>query len=136
MMQRLKRILTPVVWRWLVVGVIFAGASLILLKVMVGMMAWPFALATLVSSEICTLLRFLLVDRWVFGHPRPTLKRLWQYHIANVFGFTVWWSAANLLKYEGVNYLVSAGLASGFSVGVSIASNFLWIWRKPANARR
>ena len=117
--------------RWCAVGGVFGGVSLVLIKIMAGLLAWPYALATLLSAEICTVLRFLVVDRWVFSHARLTLKRLWQYHVANALGFTIWWSAANVLKTGGVHYLVSAMLATFFSVGFSLASNFLWIWRKP-----
>jgi hypothetical protein len=31
-----------------------------------------------------------------------------------------------------VHYLVASVLAMFFSVGFSLVSNFLWIWRKPA----
>jgi len=131
-MKRLKQFLTPQVMRWLVVGLLFSGLGLGLLKILAGVLAWPYALATFCSGEICTLLRFLMVDRWVFRHRRPTWKRLWQYHVANAVGFAVWWSAANLLKSVGVHYLVASVLAMFFSVGFSLLSNFLWIWRKPA----
>jgi len=123
--------LTPQVQRWFVAGVLFAGIGLGLLKVLAGILAWPYSLATLCSGEVCTLLRYLMVDRWVFGNQRPTMKRLWQYHVANAIGFAVWWSAANLLKYVGVHYLAASVLAMFFSVGFGLASNFLWIWRDP-----
>jgi putative flippase GtrA len=131
-MKRLKRFFTPEVLRWLVVGVFFSGVGLGLLKITAGVLAWPYAIATFCSGEICTLLRFLMVDRWVFRHRRPTWKRLWQYHLANVVGFAVWWSAANLLKSVGMHYLAASVLAMFFSVGFSMLSNFHWIWRKPA----
>ncbi|HEX2854097.1 MAG TPA: GtrA family protein [Opitutaceae bacterium] len=130
-MNRLKKLVTPRVLRWLVVGVLFAVLSVGLLKVLVGVLLWPFAFATLCSGELITVLRFLMVDRWVFSHPRPTWKRLWQYHIANALGFAVWWSAANLLKMVGVHYLAASILAMFVSVGFNLLSNFLWIWRKP-----
>ncbi len=131
-MQRFKQILTPQLFRWFAVAVVFSGLGVGLLKVLVDYLAWPFALATFCSAEICTLLRFLSVDRWVFGHRYPSWKRLWQYHVANAAGFAVWWSAANLLKSGGVHYLLAAVLAMFCSVGFSLLSNFLWVWRKPA----
>ena len=134
-MKRLKQVITPQVVRWLVVGVVFAGVGLGLLKLMAGVLGWPYTLATLLSGEIGTILRFLVVDRWVFRHPRPTLLRLWQYHVANALGFGIWWSVANLLETAGVQYLVASVLAMFFSVGVNMLSNFWWIWRKPAVAK-
>jgi putative flippase GtrA len=131
-LKRLAQFITPQVFRWLVVGVVFAAIGLGLLKLMAGVFGWPYFLATLLSGEIGTVLRFLVVDRWVFRHPRPTFMRLWQYHVANALGFGIWWSVANLLEMMGVHYLVAAILAMFFSVGVNMLSNFWWIWRKPA----
>lgn len=130
--QRLKQFFNPQVLRWIVVGVVFAAFGLGLIKIMVGFLGWPYMLATLLSGEIGTILRFLAVDRWVFNHPRPTWLRLWQYHLANALGFTIWWGAANLLKASGVHYLLASVLAMFVSVGFNMGMNFLWIWRKPA----
>jgi putative flippase GtrA len=134
-MRHLKNFITVQVVRWLAVGVVFAGIGLGLLKVIAGVLGWPYILATLLAGEIGTVLRFLVVDRWVFCHSRPTLKRLWQYQIANVLGFGIWWSVANFLKAAGVQYLVASVLAMFFSVGVNMLSNFGWVWRKPAVAK-
>jgi putative flippase GtrA len=94
----------------------------------------PYALATVAAGEVSTLLRFLVVDRWVFEHRRPTWKRLIQYHVANAASFGIWWTAANGMKMAGVPGLWAAGLAMGCSVGLSVLSNFFWIWRRPAVA--
>lgn len=85
---------------------------------------------TLLSAEICTILRFLVNDRWVFGHPCPTRRRLLQYHVANATAFGVWWGATNALNLWGIHYLLAAVMAVGCSMGFSIAANFLWIWHK------
>jgi putative flippase GtrA len=132
--MQLAKFITPRVIRWLIVGAAFAGIGLALIKVLAGVLAWPYSVATFCSGEICTLLRFLVVDRWVFDHRRPTWTRLWQYHVANAAGFGIWWTAANLLRAAGIQYLLAAVLAMCFSVGFSMLSNFLWIWRKPAPA--
>jgi putative flippase GtrA len=118
------------VTRWLLVGALFAGLGLGLLKLFFEILGWPYWFSTLLQAEICTLLRFLVNDRWVFGQRTPTWQRLWQYHVANAGGFAVWWVSANLLQWNGVNYLLAAILAMCCSVVVSILSNFLWVWRK------
>jgi putative flippase GtrA len=128
----LTRFLTPKVIRWLAVGTAFAIGGLAIIKLLAGILVWPYTVATLCSGEICTLLRFFVVDRWVFEHRRPTWKRLWQYHVANAAGFAIWWAAANLLRVAGVHYILAAVFAMCFSVGFNLLSNFLWIWRKPA----
>jgi putative flippase GtrA len=129
--MRLTKFLTPQILRWFVVGFGFAALGLVLIKLLAGVLVWPYLVATFVSAEACTLLRFFAVDRWVFGHRCPTWKRLWQYHVANAAGFGIWWSAANVMKVAGVHYLLAAVLAMCCSVGFSLLSNFLWIWRKP-----
>src|SRR4051812_23291762 len=108
--MNLKQIVSPQILRWLAVGGFFAALGVGSLKLLVGILAWPYMLATLGVGEITTILRFLAVDRWVFNHSRPTWKRLWQYHIANAVGFGIWWSAANILKAAGVNYLLASVL--------------------------
>ncbi|MGC4074876.1 MAG: GtrA family protein [Nibricoccus sp.] len=114
------------------VGLLFSGLGLLIIKLLAGWLMWPYWISTFSSGEICTILRFLVVDRWVFEHRRPTWTRLWQYHVANAVGFGVWWAAANILKAQGVHYILAAVFALFFSVGFNLLSNFLWIWRKPA----
>jgi putative flippase GtrA len=130
--MEIGKIISPRVLRWFVVGGVFAAVGVGLIKLMAGILGWPYAVATFCAAEVGTVLRFLAVDRWVFGHRRPTWTRLWQYHVANATGFAIWWSAANVLRAAGVHYLLAAVLAMFCSVGFNFLSNFLWIWRKPA----
>lgn len=116
--------------RWFVVAGGFTALGLGLLKLLVSVLHWHYAVSTLVQSETCNLLRFFVNDRWVFGRARPTWRRLWQYHVANVLGFAVWWLGANALKAGGMNYLLASMVAMLGSVGVSLLTNFGWIWRK------
>jgi putative flippase GtrA len=121
--------------RWFVVAAVFTALGLALLRFFVAILHWPYALSTLVQSELCNLLRFFAVDRWVFNIRRPTLKRLWQYHIANAAAFGVWWLGANALKEAGMNYLLASLVAMLGSVGVSLLSNFGWVWKRRQVAR-
>ncbi|MBE9117957.1 GtrA family protein [Lusitaniella coriacea LEGE 07157] len=116
--------------RWWAIGLFFTGANIPLLGVMKDVLHIPWLIATLISTEIVTLLRFPLNDRWVFGYPRPTWKRLWQYHVANISSTVIWVSAANLFPLLGIPHLIGAVLATGVSVGWSMMTNFLWVWRK------
>jgi len=106
------------------------GINTALLFLLVHEFAMKVFIATLVSAEFCTLLRFLLNEYWVFGNPRLSWKRLWRYHVANCGALIVWWATANLLTGAGVNYLVASILAVGLSTGLSFASNFFWVWKK------
>jgi putative flippase GtrA len=119
--------------RWTLVGALFSALGLALLHVFFVYWDFPYWLATAVQAELCTVLRFLVNDRWVFGHSRPTWSRLAQYHLANAAAFLVWWSIANLLQRAGVHHLLAAMLAAACSMLLSAAANFLWIWRKRGN---
>jgi putative flippase GtrA len=125
----------PVV-RWFFVGAIFLGLGLSLLKLFVGVLGWPFWAASLVQAETCTLLRYLANDRWVFHQARPTWARLWKYHVANAGGFAVWWTTANALQRCDVPYLWAATLAVVCSTLLSLATNFLWVWRRERRVPR
>ena len=124
-----------VVARWWIVGTVFLIWGLGVLYVLKAYAHLPLVLATAVSAETGTILRFFVNDRWVFGYRRPTFRRLWQYHVANAGGFVIWLGVSNLLPAFGIHYLVAAVLATATSVGFSMWTNFLWIWRKGRPAR-
>jgi putative flippase GtrA len=116
--------------RWMIAGGAFMGLSTLFLYLAVGLLGMPVMVGTLVSAELCTLLRYLVNDHWVFGHPKPSWRRLWQYHVANGAAFGIWWVATNAMNLLGVHYLLAGILAVGFSTGFSMGTNFFWIWRK------
>lgn len=131
----IKQVLSPAGLRWFAIGIVFAVIGLGLITLFVSVLTWPFWIATALSGEIGTILRFLAVDRLVFGHRRPSWKRLLQYHIANALGFGIWWTAANVLQAAGLQYLLASIAAMVFSVCFNFLMNFWWIWRptrKPA----
>ena len=115
--------------RWWAVGLVFTGWGLLSMYWLKDRWQVPLMMASVIVAETGTILRFLVNDRWVFGHYRPTLKRLWQYHIANAGSFVVWWAVCNALPFFGVHYLLAFVAATACSVGFSILSNFLWVWR-------
>jgi putative flippase GtrA len=116
--------------RWLAAGVVFIGINTAFLYVFVEWMGLRLAIATLLSAEICTLLRFFINEHWVFRTQMRSWKRLLQFHIANGGAFLVWWAGTIVLARGGINYLLASILAVGLSTGFSFASSFFWIWRK------
>lgn len=116
--------------RWVAGGFLFMGLNVVLLYAFVHGLALRVAVATILSAEICTILRFVLNERWVFGILKFSGQRLWQFHVSNGCAFVVWWASTNLLTRRGINYILASILAVGFSAGFSFLSNFLWIWRK------
>ena len=116
--------------RWWVVGIVFMAWSLSILYLLRERWLMSLMLATLITAETGTILRFFVNDRWVFGNRRPTLSRLWQYHVANAVSFVIWWGVCNTLPLVGVHYLLASAAATACSVGFSMLTNFLWIWRR------
>jgi putative flippase GtrA len=116
--------------RWLSAGIVFMGLNTIFLKALVGWFGWSVALGTVGAAEISTVLRYLVNDRWVFGHRRPSWMRLLKFEVANAGSLVIWWVATNLLVRAGINYLLAGLLAIGASTGFSLASSFYWIWRR------
>ena len=124
-----KSLLANSVVRWWIVGLFFTFVNIPLLYLFVDIVKLPLWAATLLASELVTLVRFFVNDYWVFGYPAPTWKRLWQYHVANASSFGIWWLGANIIPKFGINYLIASVLATGISVGWSMITNFLWIWK-------
>lgn len=122
--------LTGPLSRWVIIGGFFEMVGTPLLVVMHGIWLVPLFAATLLVAEFTTLPRFFVNDRFVFGHPQPCWHRLWQYHVACAGGFAVWFAVANVLPLLGVHYVLAALCASACSVGLAIASNFGWVWRR------
>ncbi len=123
-----------VAFRWLVAGFLVLGVNSVALYLFAGRWGMKVIVATLLSAEFCTLLRFVLNEWWVFGTRHFGWTRIWQYHTANVGAFVVWWFSANLLTRLGLNYLIASAAAVAFSTGFSFVSNVFWVWRKPRPA--
>lgn len=119
----------PRTWRWIIVGFGTTAANLVLLYVLVDKLAVAFVFAPLISGEVSLIFRFLVIDRWVFGHRHPTWKRLGEYHLAAAGGFALWWTVSNVLVLLGTHYLLAALLAIGSSLALGLFTNFRWIWR-------
>lgn len=115
--------------KWAVVGVLFMGVNLPFLYVLVDVCRLPVPVATFITAVVGTLLRFLANDRFVFQQKRPTWARLKAYYAAIALSVAVWYAVVNALTWFGVYYLLSAIAATGCSVGFSLTSNFLWVWR-------
>ena len=116
--------------RWFAVGIAFMGISTALLYVFVEVFSLTVPLATLLTAEASTLLRFIVNHYWVFGQRNPTLRDCFHYHLANAGAFAVWWSTANILSHQGMHYLLAGLAAVACSTLLSLSSNFFWIWRK------
>jgi putative flippase GtrA len=117
------------VLKWALIGLGFMGLNLPLLYALVDLLRLPLPVATLLAVAVGTLLRFLANDRLVFEETRPNWSRLRSYYLANSLGFGLWYAVANLLPHLGLHYLISAVCATACSVGLSLTTNFLWIWR-------
>lgn len=139
--------------RWWIVGIAFMVINIILLdffkvnlQAWLGSLSrlsseevnrWSLSVATITSAELCTITRYLINDYWVFGNPRPTWKRCWEYHVANATSFFVWCFIIIALGEKlGVDHRLAAILATVMSVFVSMTTNFLWVWRSPKKSSK
>ncbi len=114
---------------WFVLGVVAAAVELALLRVLYEGLNWPLTVATAVAAEVLILAKFAIADRWIFGHPRPTLERAAKYHGACAGAFVVYWLVINgLSELLGVPYVVAFVLGTAASFAWSLATNFLWVW--------
>jgi putative flippase GtrA len=132
-MQLMEKVPWRSLGRWWVVGLAFVGGGLVVLYVLRDVLRLPLIVATSAGAEATLLLRFLINDHWVFGHQRPTWRRLWQFHLASAGGGAIWWVIANLLPRFGIHYLLAAIAGTACSVMFSLTTNFFWIWRRRDN---
>ncbi len=116
--------------RWFAAGLAFMGISTALLFCFVDLLGLSVPIATLLTAEASTLLRFLVNHYWVFGLRNPTFRNCIQYHVANAGAFGLWWVTANALTLMGMHYLLAGIAAVAVSTLFSLSTNFLWIWRK------
>jgi putative flippase GtrA len=118
---------------WFGLGVLAFGAEIAVLVVLQEYLQCPLWLSSAIAAEGVLVARFVTTDRFVFGHPRPTLGRCWRYHSAAAGAFAISWlvlngSAATL----GVPYVAATFLGTVAAFGWSALTNFLWVWRRPA----
>lgn len=114
---------------WFAVGVGGALVELALLRVLYEWLQWPLPLATASAAEMLILAKFAIADRWVFGHPWPTLNRLLRYHGASAGAFVVYWLVINgSAEIIGLPYVVGFVLGTGAAFAWSLVTNFLWVW--------
>jgi putative flippase GtrA len=86
-------------------------------------------LATATAAEALIVVKFLVTDRWVFGHPTPTVERLVRYHGASAGAFVVYWLVVNGLGVlVGLPYVAAFLLGTAAAFAWSLISNFLWVW--------
>lgn len=114
---------------WFLIGLTASLVELALLRLLYEGAQWPLPVATAAAAETLILVKFLVTDRWVFGHASPTLDRLVRYHGASAGAFIVYWLVVNgLAVLLGLPYIAAflVGTAAAFSW--SLMSNFLWVW--------
>jgi putative flippase GtrA len=125
----LQKLPLVALFKWWLVGMAFLAIGTGALWVAKEPLKMPLWLATITSAEFTLLIRFFINDAWVFGHKRPTWKRLWQFHLASAGGSAIWFVIALGLPQFGVHYLLASVAGSACSMCFSIMTNFLWIWR-------
>ena len=120
---------------WTALGVAAALVELGLLRVLYENVGLPLTVATALAAEALILVKFLVNDRWVFGHPLPALDRALRYHGACAGALVVYWVAINALASLGVVYTLAFVIGTAASFVWSLLTNFLWVWNRSASLR-
>jgi putative flippase GtrA len=114
---------------WFLIGVTASLVELGFLRLLYEVLQWPLPIATATAAEALIIVKFLVADRWVFGHASPTLQRLVRYHGASAGAFVVYWLVVNGLGVlAGLPYVVAFVVGTAASFTWSLMSNFLWVW--------
>jgi putative flippase GtrA len=114
---------------WMGIGLTASLVELALLRLLYELLRWPLPLATATAAEALIVAKFLVTDRWVFGHPGPTVERLVRYHGASAGAFVVYWLVVNGLGVlVGLPYVAAFLLGTAAAFAWSLMSNFLWVW--------
>ena len=116
---------------WTILGVAAAGAELALLGALYQGLHVALPVATALAAETLILVKFVVADRWVFGHPRPALDRAIRYHGACAGALVVYWLVMNALAVGlGVVYTLAFLLGTAASFLWSLLTNFFWVWAR------
>ena len=114
---------------WVLIGLTASLLELALLRLLYEVVQWPLPVATAAAAEILILIKFVVTDRWVFGHPSPTVERLVRYQGASAGAFIVYWLVINgLAVLVGLPYVAAFLLGTAAAFAWSLMSNFLWVW--------
>jgi putative flippase GtrA len=114
---------------WFVIGLTASLLELALLRILYEVLEWPLPVATAGAAEALIVVKFLVTDRWIFGHSWPSLERLARYHGASAGAFVVYWVVVNGLGVLlGFPYVVAFVVGTAAAFSWSLMSNFLWVW--------
>jgi putative flippase GtrA len=114
---------------WLAVGVCASLLELGVLRALHDGLDLALPVATALAAEMLIVLKFGVTDRWVFGHPWPTVQRALRYHGACAGALVVYWLVINLASAVlGVPYVLGFLIGTGAAFMWSLATNFLWVW--------
>jgi putative flippase GtrA len=120
---------------WFLLGLTASLLELALLRGLYEGLLWPLPVATAVAAETLILVKFLVNDRYIFGHRLPTLNRCARYHGASAGALVVYWLVINALSLAaGIPYVVAFLVGTGAAFTWSLLTNFLWVWAQPARS--
>ena len=120
---------------WMAFGLTASLLELGLLRILYEGLQWPLPVATAVAAEVLIIFKFLMNDRFVFGHAWPTTSRLVKYHGASAGALVVYWVAINALSLlAGVPYVPAFVLSTAAAFMWSLLTNFLWVWAHPVQS--
>ncbi len=132
-----KRLFNNKVVKWWIVGLGFMAINILMLDWFKQSLGWSLTISSVMSAEICTILRYGVNDLWVFGSPKLSWLRCWEYHVANFSSFFLWNFIIVVLgdKLQW-DHRLAAVIATMVSVSWSMVTNFLWVWKQPSKKKK
>lgn len=130
---------------WRIARYVAAGGSSLLLQLAVqwlfiAWLAMSARAAIVLAYEIGLLAHFFVINQWVFGHGRATLRRLLAFHVAALTAEAITFAVAFLVLWPPVTSLFGPAFlpyapyaatiaGTGAAFCWTFASCFFWIWR-------
>ena len=81
-------------------------------------------MATFLSAELSTIVRYFINNYWLFKHEEISTKGFLYYHVANLGAFIVWLIVSNLMINFGMNYIYAGILAVFFLLPLVFIQTF------------
>lgn len=117
-------------FRFGVVGALGIVVNSAILFVAHGLAGLPLLLASPLAVQVSIVHNFLWNDRWTFGAPGYSLRRLWKFNLTSLGGLVIVSSVVYVLAtFWGVHYLVANLVGIGVATLWNFTLSMLWTWR-------
>jgi dolichol-phosphate mannosyltransferase len=115
-------------FRWIYVGIVFLLLNSGILWLITECLNWTAIQATVFSCIFLTIIRFHVLDKYVFKSVKATLKKFTKYQFVTLLALFSYLAVTSQLIEIGIHYQVSAVIGIVFSTLINFFTNFLIVW--------